>query len=667
MSAAITRLLLVSGCICAAAVAAAQSPPQLSKDQRTLLQAIVLAVDAAASQPASTDSAWPVHVMRASDGSHYVAFSVEPEGAMRLPAGPVMLYVRLATATPGVATTMTERSVIRDWLVGRRVDPRMLPGRGIAIGEMPAFGAGAIAVRGSTPSSGSTDLKLMALERERARQENEDREKQRRAELEGKAAGLRELLPFEDFDLASVSRAGDGARQISRSFTAGPGKFDLFIGWADPAAPKPAATIHVLRRSLSLPPATAAALEVSSVIIADNVTARAEPYSPAEQAAHPYALGPTEITPARDAEFTPNERLAVALQIINPRPSATGKPDVSVAFRIVRVDGERETPVASLTPQTYTEQSMPTDFDLRLGHPLFAAVSAPLATVPRGSYRLHVLVNDRVAGTARTAEAGFTVVGTRLTLLAEAPSLGRAFRRADTLVPVMLQPIIAALTPPSPSPPLSRALAVARAGKLLDLLVEEPVPADESGVRAALTGLALYSVGDASSALTFQRALQLASAPAPTQWLIGAARAAQGRDAEAITAWQTALDAGLTRSVVAPLLAEAYLRRGDGVRAEAIVAAGLGEAVDAAARFRAAAAAHIAAGKDLEAITLLTERLAQAPTDADAQWLLLHALYASIVHGSGGENVQRFITAARAYQGDHQALVAEWLQAVGRP
>ena len=103
---------------------------------------------------------------------------------------------------------------------------------------MPAFGAGAIAVRGSTPSTGSNDLQIMAMERERARQEQEARDKQRRAELEGKAAGARELLPFEDFDVAASSGASDGARVISRAFTAGPGTYDLFVGWADPARAK---------------------------------------------------------------------------------------------------------------------------------------------------------------------------------------------------------------------------------------------------------------------------------------------------------------------------------------------------------------------------------------------------------------------------------------------
>ena len=96
--------------------------------------------------------------MRASDGSHYVAFSLEPAGDAKLPPGPILLYVRLATATGDAVTTVTERSAIRDWLVGRKIDPRLLPSRGIA-------------VRGSSPTTGSTDLKIMAMERERARAE----------------------------------------------------------------------------------------------------------------------------------------------------------------------------------------------------------------------------------------------------------------------------------------------------------------------------------------------------------------------------------------------------------------------------------------------------------------------------------------------------------------
>lgn len=659
----VANALVVFGCLALAAPVDAQ-PPELTKNQRTLLQAVVQAVDAAASQIPTPDAEWPVHVLRASDGSHYVAFSVEPAGEMKLPAGPVLLYLRLATSAGSTLTALTEQSAIRDWLVGKRVDPRLLPGRGIALGEMPAFGAGAIGIRGSTPSTGSMDLKLMAMERERARQEKEDRDNQRRTELEGQGAGVREHLPFEDFDLASHSVAADGTRNISRAFTLGPGEYRLFVGWADPAAPKGATAIHVMSRRLSLPAASTTALTVSSVIIADAVAGREAPYPPAQQAAHPYSIGATDITPARDAVFTPDERLAVAFQVINAQPSDTGKPDVGVDFRIVRVDGEREVAVASLNPQSYTEASMPADFDLRLGHPLFVAVGAPLGTVPRGNYRLKITVNDRRAGVARLADAAFTVAGTPLSLLAEAPPLGRPFRREDATEREVLTALLQGLTPTSPSPALQRALALAAGGKFIDLLAEDTVPPSERATRATLTGLALYSIGDASALVQFQRAYALGGAGGPIQFLIGAVRATQNRDVDAIAAWQSAKAEGLT--VVAPFLVDAYLRRHEGPRAAALLSAELGVGPADDRWVRPLAATHLATGREQDAIALLERRLARAPDDVDAQWLLLQALYGQIVRTDRGDR-DRFRSAAQAYiaaGGAHAALAAEWSRAL---
>ena len=106
----------------------------------------------------------------------------------------------------------------------------------------------------------------------------------------------------------------------------------------------------------------------------------------------------------------------MVFQIINPRPSAAGKPDVEAAVRIVRLVGEREEPVASLTPQSYTAATLPAEFDLRLGHPLLAAVSAPLDSLRRGTYRLKVDVTDRLAGRAAAADTDFTVAATAASL-----------------------------------------------------------------------------------------------------------------------------------------------------------------------------------------------------------------------------------------------------------
>lgn len=657
--------LFVSACLCGTPSTQAQTP-NLTRAQHDLLRAIILATDAAAAKPADDDAPWQTHVMRASDGSHYVAFSLEPPPGHALPSGPVTLYLRLATATPAGAAAIVERSAIGEWLAGSRTDPRLLPKRNIAIGDMPAFGPGAIGVRGSTASTGSNELKLMAMERERARQEQEDEKRKRRAQMEGREAPSHDVVPFEDFDLASRSIRADGQRIVSRALTAGPGDYDLFLAWADPSTPKPA--IHVVRKALHLPAARTAGLSTSSVILADSVTLRSAPYSASEQGSHPYSIGLMEIVPAGSSRYTREGNLAVAFQVINAQSSDAGMPDVEVGFRVVRVAGDRESPVASLTPQHYNSTTLPADFNLRLGHPLFAAVTAPLATLTRGDYRLKILVNDRVSGTSANADTGFTVAGTPASLLMEAPSLGAPFRRESLLEPGTLLEIVSALAPPSPSAALARALAIAETGKLVSLLVEEPVPAGESGVRAALTGLAFLSVGDASAASHFQRALERNAAAGPTQFLLGAARAMQSRDSDAIVAWQAALASGAAPAATRPLLADAFLRRNDAQHAADVLAAMASPSTAASIRTRAAT--QLANHQEAEAVALLETHLAVNPGDQDARFLLLHAIYARFVNSRtalAAVDRARFTAQARTYidaGGSHAALAAEWVKTI---
>ena len=91
---------------------------------------------------------------------------------------------------------------------------------------------------------------------------------------------------------------------ITRAFTAGPGDYDLFVAWADPRSAKPAPTVRVVTKSLHAAAGATHGAHHSSVILADSVGVAAAPYPPAEQAAHPYSIGLTEIVPARDAIFT---------------------------------------------------------------------------------------------------------------------------------------------------------------------------------------------------------------------------------------------------------------------------------------------------------------------------------------------------------------------------
>ena len=663
MTARLVAASIVYICLCVPD-AHAQSAANPTREQRDLLRAVVLAVDAATSQSETRDAAWQTHVMRASDGSHYVAFTARPPAEMPLPAGPALLYVRLAHATP---PRLGERSPIREWLAGTRTAPPPIARSGIAIGEMPIFGpTGNLANTQRQPTtSGMTDLALLDLERRRERARTEERERQRRAGLEGRITATPEVVPFEDFDLASRSIGANGAAVIARALTAGPGDFVLYVGWADPAAAKPVSTIRVIKTSLSLPPASSDALTISSVILADGIRVRDAPYPAAEQAAHPYSIGMTEIAPAADAVFTNDEHINVVFQVINPRPSDSGKPDVEIASRLVRLTGARAEPVASLKPLTYTAETLPAPFDLRLGHPVFAALAAPLETLGRGKYRLEIIANDRNGRRSATSEVEFTVAATPRSLLREAPPLAAAFDKEAALLPEVRAYVVRSLTPLSPSPALQRALQKAAAGNYLELMVEEPVGKGEEASRAALSGLALLGVGDPSSAVQFQRAVLLGAPVAPSRLLSGLARSLQGRDADAIAAWQEALKAGAPRPIVAPLLLDAYLRRGDYAAASSVITETPAAPADASWP-RNVAAVAIATKREGEAIATLDAHLGRHPNDQHARWLRLQAIYTQIVNGDASRRAL-FATEARSYidaKGANAALAADWLAAL---
>ena len=108
---------IVCICLCVGD-AHAQSAPNLTREQRELLHAVVLAVESTTSQSPTQDAAWQTHVLRASDGSHYVAFTARPPAAMPLPAGPAVLYVRLSQAI----AIAPRRAIADSRVAGRKPD-----------------------------------------------------------------------------------------------------------------------------------------------------------------------------------------------------------------------------------------------------------------------------------------------------------------------------------------------------------------------------------------------------------------------------------------------------------------------------------------------------------------------------------------------------------------
>jgi hypothetical protein len=226
----------------AALPAAAQTTsPAITRQQREVLQALIRAVDNHTSDVQIAERDWPVHLLRASDGSHYVAFSLNQVEVTQS----AIVYVRLATRRQG-DVTMPERSVVAEWLTGQSPVP-VLPRRGIAFGEMPTYGAGAAAARGAATIS--QNLQLLELERQRAREKREEQERKRKATLEGAEAQRAPwpLFPFEDFDLQASAAVDSAGTVLRRSLTAGPGDYELIVAWTDAKA-NPKGPLHVARR-----------------------------------------------------------------------------------------------------------------------------------------------------------------------------------------------------------------------------------------------------------------------------------------------------------------------------------------------------------------------------------------------------------------------------------
>ena len=405
---------------------------------------------------------------------------------------------------------------------------------------------------------------------------------------------------------------------------------------------------------------------MSSVIVADEMRVRETPLPPADQAARPYSIGTLDITPAADRMFTSDERLAIFVQVINPRSAPTGKPDIGVAFRMFRRSTNGEESVGALAPQTYNETTLPPDFDTAKRHPIFAAVAVPLRTFKRGEYRLEVTATDRIAGVGASADVRFTVLATAAALLREAPPLAAPFRREDVLTPALLDELLARLQPARPSAAFTAAADAARGGKFAELIRDDGVPPEEAAARSVLRTVALFALGDgpASLAAPLQQSRQKGASAAAVQIMLGAIQALEGRNADAISDWEAAVTAGASARVLAPLVADALLRQGD--------AAGAGEIAERAAEptdvhlLRRMAAARIAQGRPADALRLLNPILVRRPDDADALWLAIHATFAGFVAGGPGADaaartrMSTLVIQYVAVQGRHATLAQEW-------
>lgn len=250
-----------------------------------------------------------------------------------------------------------------------------------------------------------------------------------------------------------------------------------------------------------------------------------------------------------------------------------------------------------------------------------------------------------------------------------AAALVPAFRREQALVPELVQAALDQLQAlePAPAPSVQRAAQRARAGDwagLRSALGSE----GQAGLGATfLRGLGLYAAGDVKAAQgQWRAATRLSTDFFPLPLYLGACLAAQGQDAEAAGAWQTALAVEALRlRPLHLLLSDALLRSGQAEPARDVLEEALRawpDDADFEARLGLALALQ---GERARALDLLGRAAAAPGSDPRLLWGVLRLRFAAHLARGAESDPAALERDARAYLaagGPQRALVERWLQ-----
>ena len=187
---------------------------------------------------------------------------------------------------------------------------------------------------------------------------------------------------------------------------------------------------------------------------------------------------------------------------------------------------------------------------------------------------------------------------------------------------------------------------------------------------AFLRGVSYYARGNLPAALTqLQAALRLDSELFPAAVYMGACYAADGKDLDAIGAWQTALIGEVGSPVLYALLSDALVRAKEEEQALAILSEGLAAFPDDAGLRRRLGMAYAMAGRAEEALPLLTAWVDTHPEDQEALFATLALLFEGFSRETAGaapaEERQRLTRYAKAYvdgKGPNREVIERWLR-----
>lgn len=297
-----------------------------------------------------------------------------------------------------------------------------------------------------------------------------------------------------------------------------------------------------------------------------------------------------------------------------------------------------------------------------------AAGRVDVHLLPPGDYtaRLVVSIGGQPLKTL-TSPFWLVPVPRRAATLAEAP----AFRLDDVLAPAFLGPVlddVAAHVPDASKPTIE----TARAGRFDEALKQAKSGASDPSA-PFVRGLSLMAKGDLQAASdAFRASVRATPDLFVGAFYIGACYAAGGKDAQAVSAWQTSLVSLDRYPAVYGLLADALLRAGEPKRAVDLLDEATGKWPDDESLKLRAAKSQLAAGMHELALTRVDQMLETQPKDASLAFLALQTVF-EMALGAPDIRLPTLISRMERYRdlyaaanGPNQALVAEWLAYFGR-
>ena len=263
------------------------------------------------------------------------------------------------------------------------------------------------------------------------------------------------------------------------------------------------------------------------------------------------------------------------------------------------------------------------------------------------------------AGTARAQEPA--APPPLMPVVARAPR----FSTDDVLRPDVVEKFIDGLQKRAPSSAAIRPLVEqARAGTFTSTPAGAPRTPQDAVMLSFVSGLAALKAGQLPQATAlFQQTLRGAPDFVGIAFYLGACHAANGRDREAVGAWQMSLLSEGAGSVY-PLLVDALLRVGENQKALEFIEEAPAAWSTPQARLRREAIGEAMIGKYVSAAPKLNELIEEQPADVDLLFVGIQVLYRMhLTDGLSQENRTRFTDWAQRYEksnGPELPLVLAW-------